>query len=283
MRNNIWAATIFIDYVTGYVHVALMTDQSGESTLQAKHDYKHLAATRNVRVKHYHAYNGRFAERSFTNDCKASTQLINFCGVGAHHQNGIAENTIKQLTLISWTLLVHAQNYWPEYISTMLWPFALKAAQDRLNQLNFNLYGTTPDIRFSGVAAKNLRLQDFHTFGCPCCVLDSRIQTNPKGVPKRDPRARLVIYLGRYPDHAGNLDLVLNPNTGLVSQQYHVVFDDDFTMAPHLRKGTVPPNWEKLVLSSRERSTDEFFDLTQTWMQPTSDESADEILENFLT
>ena len=34
-----------------------------------------------------------------------------------------------------------------------------------------------------------------------------------------------------------------------------------------------------LVLSSRERSTDEFFDLTQTWMQPTSDESADEILE----
>ena len=111
-----------------------MTDQSGEYTLQAKHDYKHLSATRNVKVKHYHADNGHLAERSFTNDCKASTQRITFCGVGAHHHNGIAENTIKKLLLISRTLFVHAQNYWPEYISTMLWQFALKVAQDRLNQ-----------------------------------------------------------------------------------------------------------------------------------------------------
>ena len=121
---------------------------------------------------------------------------------------------------------------------------------------------------------------DFHTFGCPCYVLDSRLQTNPKGVPKWDPRAQLEIYLGRSPAHAGNVELVLNPNTGLVSPQYHVILDDDFTTAPHLRKCTVPPNKENLVLSSRECSTDEFFDLTQTWMQPTSDESADKILDN---
>ena len=97
-----------------------MTDQSGESTLQAKHDYEHLAATQNVKVKHYHSDNGCFADRSFTNDFKASPQRIAFCGVGAHHQNGIAENTIKQLTLIYCTLIVYAQNYWPGYISTML-------------------------------------------------------------------------------------------------------------------------------------------------------------------
>ena len=100
-----------------------------------------------------------------------------------------------------------------------------------------------------------------------------------EGVPKWEPRARLGIYLGRSPAHAGNVALVLNPKTGLVSPQYHVVFDDDFTTVPHLRKGTVPSNWEKLVLGSRERSTDEFIDLTKTWLQPTSDETADEILE----
>ena len=44
-RARIWAATVFIDYVTGYVHVALMKDQPSESTLQAKHDYEHLDAT----------------------------------------------------------------------------------------------------------------------------------------------------------------------------------------------------------------------------------------------
>src|SRR6056300_1274480 len=77
------------------------------------------------------------------------------------------------------------------YITTMLWPFALKAAQDRLNQLNIDLDGKTPDMKFSGVASMALRLRDFHTFGCPCYILDSRLQTNQKGVPKWEPRARL--------------------------------------------------------------------------------------------
>ena len=276
-RARIWAATVYICYVTGYIHVGLMTDQSGESTLQTKRDFEHLAMTRDVNIKHYHADNGRFAERSFTDDVKQSAQRITFCGVGAHHQNGITENAIKQLTLVSRTLLVHAQSHWPEYISTMFWPFALKAAQDRLNQLNVGLDGKTPDMKFSGVASMSLRLRDFHTFGCPCYVLDSRLQTNPMGVPKWEPRARLGIYLGRSPAHANNVALVLNPKTGLVSPQFHIVFDDYFTTVPHLRKGTVPPNWKKLVQGSKEKSTDEFFDVTKTWFQPTSDESADEV------
>ena len=153
---------------------------------------------------------------------------------------------------------MYDQNHWTEYISTILWPFALKAAQDPLNQLNAKLQGTTPDMRYSWVAAMTLRLRDFHTFLFPCYIIGSRIQTNPKGVPKWDPRARLGIYLGQSPDHAANVALVLNPKTGLLSPQFHVLFDDDFTTVPHLRKGTVPPNWNKLVIGSWEKSTDEF-------------------------
>ena len=77
----------------------------------------------------------------------------------------------------------------------MLWPFALKAAADRKNQLNMDLDGNTPDMKFSDVATKSLRLKDFHTFGCPCYVLDSRLQSSTKGVPKWEPRARLGIIL----------------------------------------------------------------------------------------
>ena len=142
-----------------------------------------------MNIKHYHANNGQFGEKKFTDDIKASLQRITFCGVGAHHQNGITENAIKQLTLISHTLLVHAQGLWPEYTTTMLWPLALKAAQDRLNQLNVNLQGMTLDMQYSGVAALTVRLRDFHTFGCPCYLLASRSQTNPKGVPKWEPHA----------------------------------------------------------------------------------------------
>ena len=58
-----------------------------------------------------------------------------------------------------------------------------------------------------------------------------------------------------------------------------MVFDDDFSTVPHLRKGTVPPNWAKLVLNSREKSTEEYYDVTKTWFSPTPDESAGELLD----
>ena len=140
----------------------------------------------------------------------------------------------------------------------MLWPFALKSVQDCLNQLNVNLQGTTPDMIYYRVLAMNLCLRKFHTFECPCYTLKSRLQINPKGVPKWDPRARLGIYLGQSPAHATNVALVLNPKTGLVSPQFHVVFDDNFTTFTHLWRDTVPPNWNKLVIGSQKKPTADF-------------------------
>ena len=48
------------------------------------------------------------------------------------------------------------------------------------------------------------------------------------GPSKWEQRARIGIYLGHSPFHAGSVALVLNPRTGLVSPQFHVVFDDNF-------------------------------------------------------
>ena len=50
-RARIWAASVFVDYDSGYVHVGLQTDQSGKSTLQAKQDFEHLAATQGVKIE----------------------------------------------------------------------------------------------------------------------------------------------------------------------------------------------------------------------------------------
>ncbi|KAL7464776.1 hypothetical protein ACHAXS_005110 [Conticribra weissflogii] len=123
-RARIWAATVFVDYYTKFVHVSLMSDQTAESTLEAKHSFEHFAATRGVEIKHYHADNGIFTDKLFSDDVKQSMQRLTLCAVGAHHQNGVVERAIKSLTLISRTLLLHAQRHWPEYITTMLWPFA---------------------------------------------------------------------------------------------------------------------------------------------------------------
>ena len=40
-------------------------------------------------VKHYHADNGIFADKGFIDAINTKYQKITFCGVGAHHQNGI--------------------------------------------------------------------------------------------------------------------------------------------------------------------------------------------------
>jgi hypothetical protein len=44
-----------------------------------------------------------------------------------------------------------------------------------------------------------------------------------------EPCARMGIYVGRSPSHAANVSLILNPQTGHISPQFHVVYNDDFT------------------------------------------------------
>ena len=181
---------------------------------------------------------------------------------------------MKQLTLASRTMLLHAQRHWPEYITTILWSFALMAAADRINNLHIDMNGQTPEMKFSNVGGLPTRLKHFHTFGCPAYILDARLQdAGGAGPPKWDPRARLGIYLGHSPSHAGSVALVLNPRTGLVSPQFHVVIDDDFSTVPSLRAGTVPSNWKELVDNTREKSADGFYDITKTWFEADHDDS----------
>ena len=90
---------------------------------------------------------------------------LTFCGVGAHHQNGVSEQIIKDLTLSSQTLVPHAQHHWTEYITTMFWSFALVAAADRMKNLHVDMHGQTPVITFSKTIGSSTILSHFHTFG----------------------------------------------------------------------------------------------------------------------
>jgi hypothetical protein len=58
------------------------------------------------------------------------------------------------------------------------------------------------------------------------------------------------LYVGCLPSHAANVSLILNPRTGHVSPQFHVIFDDDFTTVSYLRTATIPPFWAELVSAS---------------------------------
>ena len=69
-----------------------------------------------------------------------------------------------------------------------------------------------------------------HTLFCSVYCLDAKLQGGIGGLPKWEPRSQLGIFVGHPPDHASDVALVLNPKTGLVSSQYHFVFDDIFRL-----------------------------------------------------
>ncbi len=246
----IMAAMVFVDHFSDHVYVYLMRDLMLSKTLLAKHAYRHFLASLGVESKAYYADNGRFADKGFRDGCTSSTQTIAFCGVGSHCQNGIDERKIKDITLGGRTLLLHAKRMFPEYISTFLCPFAVKCYKDRLNNFVHRADGQTPYKTLTSLDATPIIMSNFHTFGCPCYVLDHWLQSGTGKIPKWEPQAWMGIYVGQSPSHASNVAFILNLHTGHISPQFHVVYDDDFTTVPYLHTETVPPHWDKLVCAS---------------------------------
>ena len=219
--DRIWGKTNFCDHVSNFVYVHLMQNFTLEETLLAKKAYEKVLAQARRSAKHYHADNGRFSDKGFHQDITDKGQSITFCGVGAHHQNGIIENRNKQLTLGARTLLLHGMRHWPQMIDTMFWPFAIKAMAERLNSLHVDQDGNTPESMMYGVDLYSIPIKNFHTLFCPIYVLDHRLQSaGGPGPPKWEPRSRMGVYLGHSPFHTGSVALVFNPKTARVSPQY---------------------------------------------------------------
>ena len=68
----------------------------------------------------------------------------------------------------------------------------------------------------------------FHTFGCPIYNLDPDLQSGNSQKNKWCDRARIGNFVGISREHASSVSLVLNPDTGLVSPQFHIKHDERF-------------------------------------------------------
>jgi hypothetical protein len=119
-RDRIWAANIAVDHYTDIHKAVLLRSPSTEETLTAKLATEKFFRQHGAKIEQWHADNGRYADKEFLDQVDRCEQKITFCGVGAHHQNGISEAAVKKHTLRSRTLLLHVRRYWPPTISTML-------------------------------------------------------------------------------------------------------------------------------------------------------------------
>ena len=169
-------ASVFADHASGFTYVHLHQALTMQETLDAKHAFERVAHQHAVRIMHYHCDNGRFADRVFLDDvCKAG-QTITFCGVGAHHQNGVAERRIRDITKSARTMLLHAAHQWPKTITSNLWPQALKHATNVRNALPRKGKTQSPISLFANTTIEP-NIKHFHPFRCPVYVLQAPLQT----------------------------------------------------------------------------------------------------------
>jgi hypothetical protein len=202
---------------------------AAKETVNAKKAFEAFAAQFGVTICHYHADNGRFAGNLWIKLVQEHRpqQTMSFCGVGAHHQNRVAEKKIRDLQEAARTMMLHASICWPTSQSVSLWPYAIRVAVDVMNSRPRKDGMKMLPLQTFTASNALPRLKDFHTFGCPVYVLNKSLQTG-KSQSKWLSRARLGIYLGMSPKHARSVALVLNPRTGLVSLQWHLKFNDKF-------------------------------------------------------
>jgi hypothetical protein len=187
------ASTVYVVYASDLSYVYHQTSMTSEETLKSKLAFEKFAASHGVNIKHY--------------------------GVGAHHQNGIAEKRIEDLQRRATTLLLHAQRRWPDAINSHLWTYAIRAANDSRNYAPTNKNNTCPMSRFCNTVSVP-KIQNQHHFGCPTYVLKKELQDHKK-IKKWSDRTRIGINLGYLSRHAHSVSLTLNLQTGLVSPQYH--------------------------------------------------------------
>lgn len=114
-------ASVYADHASEYINLTLHESTGAQEALQGKARLERFSAEHGVKINHFRSDNGVCVTKAYKNAVQASNQTIDFCGVNAHHQNGIAERTIRTFHDQARTMLIHAMIHCPEEITEELW------------------------------------------------------------------------------------------------------------------------------------------------------------------
>ena len=87
-------ATVYVDQFSNRTFVRLQKTSTASETIEGKKAFEYEARQLGIRIEHYHADNGIFKAKEWVQDCIDNEQGLTFCGVNAHHQNGVAEKKL---------------------------------------------------------------------------------------------------------------------------------------------------------------------------------------------
>ena len=128
-------------------------------TLLSKQGFERSAKSCGVKIQTNHGDNGVFKSKEFLESLTNCNQELKFSGVGAHHQNGVAERAIRTVTEKARSMMQHAFLHWPDEFQVQLWPFALEYACCLHNHTPSHTHGWAPLELFCGTQVDCQRLQ----------------------------------------------------------------------------------------------------------------------------
>ena len=182
-RNGYSCGCLFVDHASGKIFNFAQYSTTANETIDSALRLEALARDEGLTIKHYHSDNGIFSSSEFKGHCDARHIKYSFSGVGAKHQNGVAERNIKTAAQWARANMLHLANHWPQYASAKYWPQAIDYAVWVFNNLPNMESGITPNELWSRSKSHDNILTRAHVFGCPVYVLDTKLQDRKK-IPK---------------------------------------------------------------------------------------------------
>ena len=223
---------IFVDHATGFLYVGFQVHLNTHETITSKVNFEQCCRDYGVVVQEYLSDNGSsFSSQAFRKHLENFAQIIRYAGVGAHHHNGAAERSIQTVMGIARTMMLHAAIHWPDVADAALWPLAVQYAVFLFNRMPSLATGLSPHDLFTKIRWPKADFKHCHVWGCPVYVLDHTISDGKK-LPRWKPRSSRHVFMGISEGHAMSAPLVLNLDTGAITPQFHVVFDDWFATVP---------------------------------------------------
>ena len=95
-----------------YIHIEHQLRFSSSKTIRATLNFEQLALDNSVLIQSYLANNGIFKSIEFVSHIRQHFERIKYCGVNAHHKNGIAERNILTISNMAHSILLHTSCKW---------------------------------------------------------------------------------------------------------------------------------------------------------------------------
>ena len=251
---------VFVDHASDFVFVDFCISPNSHESLRSKENYEGMCREFGVVPQGYLTDNGRaFTSHEFTASLSSLHHSSSLSGVGAHHSNGKAENTIKRIMAIARTMMIHSAIHWPDVADSSLWPLAVKYATHLHNHVPHESNGLAPIDIFSRTRSPTRRLLDLHVWGSPTYVLD-KVIADGKKIPRWQLRSTRRMFVGLSQLHSSKAPLVLNFESGYISPQFHIVHDDFFATVgstPDMIPDFTSEVWKKLFGSATHHLHDD--------------------------